>query len=123
MVAMAIRVERCALIDVAIECGLQGYPYWASAERPLSDDDISGALRTGRFIAPDDNRDPNAPMSTADHGARVAWLVRNGIPEQVVVTVQDGRIVDGNHRFAMCWYLGVEDVGCVRLPSTLAQAA
>lgn len=121
---MAIRLEERDLLDLAVEYGIHDYPYWAGSERRVTDADIAAALSEDRFIAPDDRRDPNQPMTAEDHAARVAWLVRHGDFRRMTVTIRDGRICDGNHRFAACLYAGIERIRCVVMTTEeLAEAA
>lgn len=110
---MAIRVFERDILDLALECGIQDYPHWASSDRRLTAGDIDAALRSGDMMAPDDSRDPNLPMSAEQHAARVAWLITHGDLDRVSITVRNGRIVDGNHRFAACLHAGIEWVKCV----------
>lgn len=120
---MAVRVRMHDILDVAEACGLQDYPFWADAERRVTDADITEALVEGRLMEPDDGRHPDTPMPAADHAARIAWLVANLDLTQVTVTVRDGRLVDGNHRFAACLYAGIEAVRCVLMDGDLSPAA
>jgi hypothetical protein len=120
---MGIRLKERDLLDVAVEHGLEDYPFWAGAERRITDADIDRALAEGRFIAPDDNRDPNTPMSAEDHAARVAWLVRHGDFRRMSLVFRNGRLCDGNHRFAACLYAGIERIRCVFMESDALAAA
>lgn len=110
---MGIRLVERDLLDVAVEHGLEDYPHWAGAERRLTDADIARALQEERLIAPDDSRDPNAPMCAEDHAARVAWLVRHGDFRRMSLVFRNGRLCDGNHRFAACLFAGIERIRCV----------
>jgi hypothetical protein len=118
---MAIRVCERDILDLALECGIQDYPHWASSDRRITAGDIETALRDGFLMAPDDDRDPNLPMTAEQHAARVAWLVKHGDLERVTVTVHGGRIVDGNHRFAACLHAGVEWIKCVVMDAPAIQ--
>lgn len=120
---MGIRLEECDLLDVAVQHGLEDYPFWAGAERRITDADIARALAEERLIAPDDARDPNTPMTTDDHAARVAWLVRHGDFGRMSLVFRDGRLCDGNHRFAACLYAGVERIRCVFMETDAVAAA
>lgn len=122
---MPIQMERRDTLDVALACGLSDYPFWASCERRLTDADIACALAEDRLIAPDDGRDPNAPMSAEEHAARVAWLVRHGDYDRFSVTLRDGKLADGNHRFAAALFAGVETLTCVLMgdAAEMAEAA
>ncbi|MEQ8335467.1 ParB/RepB/Spo0J family partition protein [Nisaea sp.] len=120
---MSIRLVVRDLLDVATECGLEDYPYWAGSERRITDADINRALAEDRLIAPDDNRDPNTPMSADDHAARVAWLVRHGDRKRMSIIIRNGRLCDGNHRFAACLFAGIEYVRCVMMETEELAAA
>ena len=100
---MGIRLVVRDLLDVATECGLEDYPYWAGSERR--------------------NRDPNTPMSADDHAARVAWLVRHGDQKRMSIIIRNGRLCDGNHRFAACLFAGIEYVRCVMMETEELAAA
>jgi hypothetical protein len=110
---MAIRVCQRDILDLALECGIQDYPHWSSSDRRITSRDIDSALETGNLMAPDDERDPNTPMTAEQHAARVAWLIRHADLERTAITVRGQRIVDGNHRFAACLHAGVEWINCV----------
>jgi hypothetical protein len=110
---MAIRVCQRDILDLALECGIQDYPHWASSDRRLTSRDIDVALNGDHLMAPDDDRDPNLAMTAEQHAARVAWLIRHGDLGRVTITVKGGRIVDGNHRFAACLHAGIEWINCV----------
>ena len=45
-------------------------------------------------------------MPAEEHAGRVAWLIRNIEPNGCSITVKDGRIQDGNHRFSAAVYRG-----------------
>ena len=110
---MAIRMVKRDILELALDCGLQDYPFCAGSDRRVCEGDIAAALAEGRMIAPEDARDPNTPMTAEEHAARIAWLVRNLDLKRVAITVKAGAIVDGNHRFAACLYSGIETVTCV----------
>jgi hypothetical protein len=118
---MAIRVCERDILDLALECGIQDYPHWASSDRRLTAGDIDTALQSGVLLAPDDARDPNLPMTAEEHAARVAWLITHGDLEKVTITVRNGRIVDGNHRFAACLHAGIEWIKCVVMDAPTEQ--
>lgn len=125
---MAVRVREHDLFDISKACGLQDYPFWAGADRRVTDADITRALVEGCLMPPDDDRHPDTPMSAEDHAARIAWLVSNLDLTKASITIRDGRIVDGNHRFAACLYAGIEAIRCVLMdgalyPAEVAQAA
>lgn len=120
---MAIRVSQRDILELALECGIQDYPHWGHCERRLTAGDIDAALDAGDFMAPDDNRDPNTPMTAEQHAARVAWLIRHGDLERTTITLRGGRIVDGNHRFAACLHAGVEWINCVAMDAGASDAA
>ena len=42
----------------------------------------------------------------------IAWLIRNVRPNRCSVTIRDGLIQDGNHRFAAALYRGDDLVSC-----------
>ena len=73
-VAMPLRVEARDILDVAELCGLSDYPLWAGSERRISDFDIATALAEGRFMAPDDSRDPNTPMTALDLAPEIGLI-------------------------------------------------
>ncbi|MEQ8818415.1 MAG: hypothetical protein RLO51_10335 [Thalassobaculum sp.] len=108
---MAIRLATLPVREVMAMTGVRGYPHWAGGvtvddgliERHLANDDL---------IEPDDNRDPNAPIPAAEHAGRIAWLIRNVRPNRCSVTIRDGLIQDGNHRFAAALYRGDDLVSC-----------
>jgi hypothetical protein len=112
---MAIRVSQRDILDLALECGIQDYPHWASSDRRITAGDIDAALRADHLMAPDDDRDPNMAMSAEQHAARVAWLIRHGELDRTTITLRGGRIVDGNHRFAACLHAGIEWINCVTM--------
>jgi hypothetical protein len=114
---MAIRVSQRDILDLALECGIQDYPHWASSDRRITSGDIETALTAGDLMAPDDGRDPNLAMTAEQHAARVAWLIRHGDLKRATITVREGRIVDGNHRFAACLHAGIEWINCVIMDS------
>jgi hypothetical protein len=110
---MAICVCQRDILDLALECGIQGYPHWSSSDRRVTSGDIDSALETNDLMAPNDDRDPNTPMTAEQHAARVAWLIRHGELEKTAITIRGCRIVDGNHRFASCLHVGIEWINCV----------
>ncbi|MDA0340061.1 MAG: hypothetical protein O3B74_00515 [Proteobacteria bacterium] len=110
---MAIRVSQRDILDLALECGIQDYPFWESSDRRITSADIDAALESGRLMAPDDARDPNLRMTAEQHAARVAWLIRHAELERTTITIRDRSIVDGNHRFAACLHAGIEWINCV----------
>ena len=118
---MAIRVCQRDILDLALECGIQDYPHWAGSDRRINSRDIDAAFNADFLMAPDDDRDPNLPMTAEQHSARVAWLIRHGDLERVTITVRGGRIVDGNHRFAACLHAGIEWINCVVMDAPESQ--
>lgn len=108
---MAIRLATLPIEEVASIVGQWDYPRWAGGvtvdatliERHLANDDL---------IEPCDSRDPNAPATPEEHAGRVAWLVRHVAPGRCSVTIRDGRIQDGNHRFAAALYRGDDQLAC-----------
>jgi hypothetical protein len=120
---MAIRVCQRDILDLALECGIQGYPHWSSSDRQVTSGDIDSALETNDLMAPNDDRDPNTPMTAEQHAARVAWLIRHGELEKMVITIRGRRIVDGNHRFAACLHVGIEWINCVVMDTPATQEA
>jgi hypothetical protein len=120
---MAIQFRQRDILDLALECGIQDYPHWASSDRRITCGDIDAALKADYLMAPDDDRDPNVAMTAEQHAARVAWLVRHGDLERVTITLRDNQIVDGNHRFAACLHAGVEWINCVVMDAPARQEA
>jgi hypothetical protein len=110
---MAIRVCHSDILDLALDCGIQDYPFWSSSDRRVTSQDIDSVLAAHDLMAPDDDRDPNTPMIAEQHAARVAWLIRHGDLEKTAITIRGRRIVDGNHRFAACLHAGIEWINCV----------
>ena len=110
---MAIRVSQRDILDLALECGIKYYPFWASSDRRITSADIDEALDADRLMVPDDDRDPNLGMTAEQHAARVAWLIRHAELERTTITIRDRCIVDGNHRFAACLHAGIKWINCV----------
>lgn len=102
---MAIRLATLPVEEVRALAGLADYPRWAggvTVDCRLIDDHVSGE----RLIAPSEQRDPNAPVAAEEHAGRVAWLVKHVARNGCSITIRDGRIQDGNHRFAAALYRG-----------------
>ncbi|HEY9568336.1 MAG TPA: hypothetical protein VIR38_09620 [Thalassobaculum sp.] len=108
---MAIRLATLPVREVMALTGVSGYPCWAGGVT-VDDGLIRCHLANDDLIAPDDGRDPNAPVPAAEHAGRIAWLIRNVRPNRCSVTIRDGRIQDGNHRFAAALYRGDDLVTC-----------
>lgn len=104
---MAIRLATLSVREVMEMTGVSGYPRWAG-DVTVDDGLIEHHLANDDLIEPDDKRDPNAPVPAAEHAGRVAWLVRNVRPNRCSITIRDGLIQDGNHRFAAALYRGDE---------------
>ena len=81
---------------------------WLSSDRRVTSWGIDSALETNDLMAPDDDQDPNTPMTAEQHAGRVAWLIRHGGLEKTAISIGGRRIVDGNHRFAACLHAGGE---------------
>ena len=102
---MAIHLATLPVEEVRALIGLNGYPRWAggvTVNCQLIDDRLAGE----HAIAPCEHRDPNAPVAAEEHAGRVAWLVKNVARVGCSITIRDGRIQDGNHRFAAALYRG-----------------
>ena len=108
---MAIRLATLPVREVMTLTGIDGYPRWAG-DVTVDDGLIERHLANDSLIAPDDSRDPNAQVPATEHAGRIAWLIRNVRPNRCSVTIRDGRIQDGNHRFAAALYRGDDLVTC-----------
>lgn len=102
---MPIRLATVHVEDVRELTGLASYPRWSGGVT-VDDELIELHLLCEELIAPCDDRDPNAPVPAEEHAGRVAWLIRNIEPNGCTITVKDGRIQDGNHRFSAAVYRG-----------------
>ncbi len=102
---MAISLSTLPVGDVVSLAGMSGYPRWAG-DVTVDDGLIAHHLANDELIAPDDNRDPNAPVPATEHAGRIAWLVRHVAQDGCSLTIRDGRVQDGNHRLAAAMYRG-----------------
>jgi hypothetical protein len=114
---MTIRISQRRIKELSFEYGVLGYPIWANTDRPLESEDIAHAIKTRFFLAPDDARDPNLYMTAETHAARIAWLIKYTDLKRLTITICEGRIADGNHRFAACLFSGMEYINCVLVQS------
>jgi hypothetical protein len=108
---MAIRLATLPVREVMELTGVRSYPRWAGGVT-VDDGLIERHLANDELIAPEEDRDPNAPVPAAEHAGRIAWLIRNVRPNRCSVTIRDGHIQDGNHRFAAALYRGDDLVSC-----------
>lgn len=69
---MAICVCQRDILDLALDCEIQDYPYWSSSDRRVTSWGIDSALETNDLMAPDDDQDPNTPMTAEQHAACLA---------------------------------------------------
>lgn len=104
---MPIRLATVPVREVRALTGLDGYPRW-SGDITIDDELIELHLVCEELVAPNDDRDPNARIPAEEHAARVAWLIRNVDRDSCALTIKDGRIQDGNHRFSAAVYRGDE---------------
>lgn len=106
---MAIRLAVLPLSEVINLTGNDNYPRWAGGVT-VNCDLISERLANDELIAPNDDRDPNAEISAGEHASRVAWLVQNIAENACSLTIKDGQIKDGNHRFAAALFRGDQKI-------------
>ena len=104
---MAIRLATVRVDHVRELTGLSSYPRWSGGVT-VDDELIELHLLCEELIEPSEDRDPNAPIPAEEHAGRVAWLIRNIEPNRCTITVKNGCIQDGNHRFSAAVYRGDE---------------
>ena len=104
---MPIRLATLAVDEVRDLTGMRAYPRWAG-DVTVDDELIELHLACDELIEPDDARDPNAVVPADEHAGRVAWLVRNVERNGCSLTIKDGCIQDGNHRYSAAVYRGDE---------------
>jgi len=102
---MGIRLATLPVHEVRTMIGNPGYPSWVG-DVTVDDELIELHLVCEELIEPDDGRDPNKPVPAEEHAGRVAWLVKHVARDGCSLTIKDGRIQDGNHRYAAALYRG-----------------